>query len=286
MFLRITHAISRRQEFIADEVAARAAGAAAMMSGLRKVHAAAIAFQGYWQTEVAPVLGTGYLPPISNGFVRFMGQPRMVANLTEAVAREERDGKTDPYDTHPSLGDRLAALAAQPAGQPGDNRRAASLLTDLARWERRLLGTIVDDDWARSLKPIEWEHVAGAVYQPAWQDRVAKHAAELQDVRADAIPPSQELARRGARLTEPGEQLSADERAQRMAHLIAAGLCVKLTGQGWTVQTAPGEEIVLRREDHELRPFSEVPAVALGQTPAAHWQQRCAAMGISGLAVA
>jgi hypothetical protein len=218
--------------------------------------------------------------------MRFMGHPRVTSDLMEAVAREERDGQTDPYDTHPTLRDRIAALTALAPGLPGDRRPATLLLSDVSRWERRLLGTIVDDDWARSLKPIAWENVAGAVYHPAWQTRVAKHAAALRDVRADVIPPSQELARRGASLTEPGEQLSDDERAQRMAQLIAAGLCVMLTEKGWTLETAPGDEIVLRRDAHELRPFSEVQAVALGQTPAAQWQMRCAAMGISGLAVA
>ena len=44
MFLRVTHAVSRRQEFIADEVAANAAGAGVMASALRKVHGAALAF--------------------------------------------------------------------------------------------------------------------------------------------------------------------------------------------------------------------------------------------------
>ena len=50
LFLRVTHAISRRQEFIADEVAANAAGATAMASALRKVHGAAGAFQSYWSS--------------------------------------------------------------------------------------------------------------------------------------------------------------------------------------------------------------------------------------------
>ena len=58
LFLRVTHAVSRRQEFIADEVAANAAGAGAMASALRKVHGAAVAFQRYWRAEVSPVLNS------------------------------------------------------------------------------------------------------------------------------------------------------------------------------------------------------------------------------------
>src|SRR2546430_1534059 len=43
LFLRITHAVSRRQEYIADEVAANVVGSHAMASGLRKLNGAAFA---------------------------------------------------------------------------------------------------------------------------------------------------------------------------------------------------------------------------------------------------
>jgi len=51
LFLRVTHAVSRRQEYIADELAARVVGAAPMTSALRKVHATTPAFSAYWQSE-------------------------------------------------------------------------------------------------------------------------------------------------------------------------------------------------------------------------------------------
>jgi heat shock protein HtpX len=68
LFLRVTHAVSRNQEFVADEVAAQAAGAGVMISGLRTVHATSVAYQSYMQQELAPVLQSGYLPPVSAGF--------------------------------------------------------------------------------------------------------------------------------------------------------------------------------------------------------------------------
>ena len=118
-FLRLTQAVSRRQEFIADEIAARVAGSAAMMSALRKVHGGALAFHGYWNTEVGPVLNAGYLPPIAAGFTKFAEIESVRARIDDAVNSAEHVGQSDPYDTHPALGERIAALKGAPAGQPG-----------------------------------------------------------------------------------------------------------------------------------------------------------------------
>jgi len=106
-----------------------------------------------------------------------MSTPSVATDLADAVTREEADGSTDPYDTHPSLRDRLAALTTQTPGQLGDVRPATSLLRRLPRWERQLLGTIVDDNWARALKPIDWDKVPETVYVPAWQESVTEMSA-------------------------------------------------------------------------------------------------------------
>jgi heat shock protein HtpX len=281
LFLRLTHAVSRRQEFIADEVAARAAGAGVMISGLRKVHAAALAFQGYWQSEVAPLLGSGYVPPVSHGFSRFMTTPRVARDLDDAVKREEAEGETDPYDTHPSLRDRVAALSTQPMGEAGDVRPATVLLRRLARWERQLLGAIVDDNWARSLKAIEWEKVPEAVFIPAWREMAAKHVALLRDLRLDALPATAALAERGTALVDAGETLTVDEKAYRMSQVIAGAACLALLARGWTLVTAPGDEIAFNKSGRELRPFTDILAMAAGTLTAAEWKQRCADAGLS-----
>ena len=118
LFLRVTHAVSRRQEFIADEVAANAAGAAVMASALRKVHGAAVAFHNYWRSEVSPVLNSGYLPPLAAGFARFVQVESVSSNMATAIQTEEAEGESNPYDTHPPLRERVAALKALPQG-PG-----------------------------------------------------------------------------------------------------------------------------------------------------------------------
>ena len=58
-FMRITAAIKRRQEFAADQLAARSAGRDAYTEALRRIHAYGPSFDAYWENEVAAVLRRG-----------------------------------------------------------------------------------------------------------------------------------------------------------------------------------------------------------------------------------
>src|SRR5437868_7821156 len=52
MFMRVTQAVSRRQELTADELAARTFGAGAMIGGLRSLARGSVAWSAYWRSEV------------------------------------------------------------------------------------------------------------------------------------------------------------------------------------------------------------------------------------------
>ena len=63
--------------------------AAAIATGLRKVHGAAIAHQSYWATEVAPVVQSGHLASIAEGFSLYMRSPFVASSITALVAQAE-----------------------------------------------------------------------------------------------------------------------------------------------------------------------------------------------------
>ena len=279
MFLRVTHAISRRQEFIADEVAANAAGAAAMAAALRKTHGAAVAFDGYWKSEVGPVLNSGFLPPLAAGFARFMQTERVNTVVQRAITTEEAEGQTDPYDTHPPLRERVGALAACRQGDAGDMRPAMSLLLNATSWERRVLAALIDEQWARSLKPLAWEKVIEAVYVPMWRDAVKEHHAMLSTFTPATVPFAGALPANVAR----GEYSDADQRIVQQVGITSYALSLALHEVGWTGITYPGEEIVFTRDGHELSPFVELCDVAEGKTSPEAWSMRCAVLGIAGL---
>ena len=287
LFLRVTHAVSRRQEFIADEIAARVAGSGAMVSGLRTVHAATFAFGAYWSNDLAPVLQSGYLPPVHAGFARFLQSPGLTGVLEAIVRHEEAKGQTNLYDTHPSLRDRVAALSALPPGSAGDTRRASALLTHLSRWERAVLGAATGAEWARDLKPLDWELVGDTVYVPLWRLRVKTHGHLLKDLTIATVPTTEAaLVTLGSALFGPDEEGITDQhRLGRAWQLVIAAIALPLTTLGWTVQTLPGEEAVFRRGQEEFRPFSEVGAVMAGKATPDEWRARCVALGIAEVAL-
>jgi heat shock protein HtpX len=85
MFVRITHAVSRRQEFSADELAARTVGARPMISGLQMVHGAGLAFDPYWSQEFMSALESGYRPPLADGFASYLRSSEDAEQLVKVV---------------------------------------------------------------------------------------------------------------------------------------------------------------------------------------------------------
>jgi Zn-dependent protease with chaperone function len=187
LFLRITLAISRRQELAADMLAARVTGPLQLIDGLKAVHAAAPAFERYWQSEVVPLLSQGYRPPIAAGFERFVAASPVASVLQQHLEREVTEGEAHPYDTHPALRERIAALQALSATQAiPDHRRAICLLADVDALEVELLGSIGTP--AAVLRRLAWDDVGAAVYLPMWEQASAQYAAAFDGLTPAAFP--------------------------------------------------------------------------------------------------
>ena len=280
LFFRVTHAVSRRQEFIADELAARVVGPEAMASGLRKVGVAAVAYQGYWHSELVPVINAGYRPPVIDGFGRYAASPKISSRLQDVGRQQEAaSNETDPYDTHPSLADRVAALRRQPSKPAGDSRPATALLRNVEGCERQLFGTLSAD--LADLKPIDWTRVSDEVYLPMWRARIKQHGALLRNYTVGAPPASvKDMAQIGR-----GIMPSEDDVIQAGVgwQLIVAAFALALRPLGWTAVTLPGDEVILQRGADELRPYTELEAVITGKMSLAAWKQRCELLGIAAL---
>src|SRR6185503_704829 len=109
------------------------AGGAVAISALRKTQGAGIAFSSYWRSAVAPVLMSGYRPPLADGFARFVAVESVAVRVAAAVREVEAGPHADPFDTHPSLRERIAAISLLPQTDEGDTRTAAELLGDTHR---------------------------------------------------------------------------------------------------------------------------------------------------------
>jgi len=286
-FLRLTHDVSRQQEFIADRIAAGIAGAAAMSSALRKVTALAPTFSSYLSNELGPVLRAGFLPPITTGFDDFLRAERILALSQRTIEEAQSSSVTDELDTHPCLRDRLEALKPlrdrRSYGANGD-APASALLLDMEAQATALMRFVVGAETFGKLQPLAWDAVGDRVYAPMWTDTVKHHAKWLGQFTADTIPgdlPS--LKRAGAALVQAGaEHPDVDIRVVAASQIMGIGLAALLLEHGWRVSTAPGKPLVLVRDADVIDPFTVVKECAELAGAADQWKARCAAIGIAG----
>ena len=130
LYLLVEGALSRRQEFEADRVAARIAGRDTMRAALRETLVVARMWSFYFDAYVAMGLDHGIAPRgVLNGFSSLL-EGR--AERRERLRRAPLPEKTSLRDTHPPLAARVAALESAPErGEAlSDPRPATVLLAD------------------------------------------------------------------------------------------------------------------------------------------------------------
>ena len=285
MFLRITHAVSRRQEFVADELAARAVGSQPLIGGLRTVHGMAPAFEAYWFNECAPVLNAGFRPPLTEGFRQFVQAGRVADAIGKQLDEELKEGKTNPYDTHPPLRERIAAVEKLPPGDFGsDDPPATTLLADVPALENQLLATMVKPDAAGKLKPIDWNDVCAQVYLPQWLTLVKANTEVLSGITPESLPQfAADLKTFGKRCRDHSGEKPDDESAEGLAcGVVGAVLTVLLVNRGAKAETLPGQPILVTVGSTTVEPFAVLRSLADGKLTAAGWLRQCQDLGIQG----
>lgn len=285
LFLQITQSVSRQQEFSADALAARTVGARPLMEGLQVVHRCAPAFSAYFQHELAPIIAAGYHAPVTEGFQRFTGT-RRVATLMEVGLQEEmKKDRSDPYDSHPALGERIAALEQLPVGMVSDpDPSALSLIDNPAAIEASLLSQLYSQAAPNGFKSLPWESVGETVYLPQWQAVVTANRQVLAAVPLAQLP---HLARETAPVaqrvkTAEGGSLHPDSVEGFLGYLVGAALTVQLREAGWTMEALPGNPVELRREGLTLAPFSLMSDLKSGSRSEADWMIFLSQAGLSG----
>jgi Zn-dependent protease with chaperone function len=289
LFLRITHAISRRQEHAADALAASVVGAKPLVDGLKLVHGGAIGFAIYWREDVLPALEAGFRPPLLAGFSRFLGVPRAKELMDGAIDEALAGGESDPYDTHPPLRERIAALAGFAELAPGtqaDPRPALTLLRAGEDLERSLLMAMARDPARVSaLVPVAWDEVGERVYAKSWQGIFDRARPHLGGLLLANIPAQAEFFAGFARKLAGSEADGAPVEALASfgASQLAGALAHHLARAGWAVTALPGEPVALAKDGARIEPFTRLVGLAAGRVTLDEWRADCAAAGIATL---
>lgn len=160
LYLRASAGLSRRQERAADEAAARAVGSGVAASALRELGAIIESWRLFVDNQLVWGWDAGYLPADA-----FAGYAELRTAHTEELDRIRRNPpeRSTPYDTHPPMAERVAAIeamAAEPVVEVG-HRSAASLLLDPdAMLDAALLSGLVPQ--AREKARVDWNTLANA----------------------------------------------------------------------------------------------------------------------------
>lgn len=283
MYLRITHGISRQQEYAADELAARVAGSRPLAEGLEKIHKFAPAHAIFWQNEYLPVMGSGYYAPMLDGFSRFMEDPRVKEISVRTLAEQKANALVNPYDTHPPLGERLNAIMDSLAAGAADTSPAISLLSDPSAAEKELVDGFLKKYGARRLVPIVWEDVASAVYIEQWRNLIQERGGWLAGVTPSSLPDVvKDIRPLAVAYQQVIGQVPPGEAFQQIVSMsLGASLAVHISSRGWVLNQRPALGFIMRKNGKEVAPFGVLPRLAAGDLGSEDWLEQCNEIGIA-----
>jgi len=287
VFLRAISFVARRQEFRADELACMVAGRQALASGLRVLHGAALAWPAYWKSEMSPMLNSGFLPPITEGFAQFLASPKIADQVTSGVERALHAGRVHAYNSHPPLRDRIQAAKAMP-NQPFayEPQSAWCLLSDSEGTEQLFVQMLLPDAKRIELKRVSWNDQATRVVIPSWSSLVGQYAHLLQGIVVDELFDAlSRVPQIAPQIRDPeGMLLTPQQRIDRTRMLIAQAVGILLIQHGWRLHSLPGE-FHLERGDQKLDPFELIFKLSNGEFTKEQWQAKCLEMGIQRLSL-
>ena len=287
-FLRLTTSVSRRQEHIADELAATTVGAEPLGAALRLLHVASGRYGMYWYHDVVPLLERGLYAPIAEGVHLAIGshESRQLMEIELDAALQESE--KNPYDTHPPLGERLSNLGIdQKRKDPSSDPAAITLVSDPDARELEALLHILPPPSRSKLTKIPWADVTEKVWVPAWTETVRQERRTLIGLTPAGIPVfARNLERMYSTLIGKG---MAPDSVQRLiwkaSRTAGIAMILALRARGWEVRAEPGHEVQCCRNETQIRPLTVIPRIAKKELSDADWQAICVDAGIADLSL-
>jgi Zn-dependent protease with chaperone function len=293
LFFRVSHAVSRHQEVLADRLAAKVAGARAVAGGLRQTNAVGPAFQPYWHAAVAPLVDDGFLPPLAAGFEAFLETPWVAEKVAEQFSPTAAVPAGSPYDTHPPLPERLAALGVAPSDvERAPGPPALTLLDRLPELERglvdiayRRVGLQAEETGATlniardrpALIPVGWDEVGARVWVPRWRKTAREVRAALRTLTPAALPEA-DWAAIGRSVAAGADGIDHSKVADA---IVGAALAVLLVRAGFAVVSRPASEPLLVGPAGAVAVFGLRERLAQGQSAVQEWRSFCRQVGIA-----
>ena len=250
-FMRLSGAVSRAQEYSADALSAQHFGAEAACAALEKIHRLDPLWTAYLAHDFGPAVDKGARVPILEGFRRFCELPVKRHAAQETIASVE-NRTPSPYDTHPSLKERLFALAPKAKPQPYALDQCLHLLggepAAESAWYRRF-----DAD---QLTETNWEEFGEKVLRPQLEKRFTDTLmAPERMALTELVTMARELDAWWGKLRPDSVSfLSTEAKRRYVLQIFEDWIIVGLCHHGFTPQVRPGESLVLVRDQVSVQP--------------------------------
>ena len=292
LYLRITEAVSRRQEYSADALAARLVSREAIARALLALARYDRSWGEYLEADVAPLLSAKRRPPITSGWQTYLNSPEV---RDELARKEEREGEratkrrisAGPYDTHPSNPDRLRALGyvdgRVPESVQTSERPSALEIEGIDALELDLIELMTENPGVRGYPAIGWDRVIPELTEPQWREALTRYGAGIRGTVVEHLPARNEDLTELGRKLNPRDAKDPAGAQQRAASVLIAALAVGLRRRGFALDSRPGTPLRAQRGDETVDVEDVVRGVAAGRITPSDWADRCRALGIEGL---
>ncbi len=304
LFMRMTNAVSRQAEFDADAISARVASPAAAGRALVRLAALQSVVRDYLDDDLAPLVDAGRLPPVSKGLTELVRGAELAPALDEVVSADPDELEPDPYDSHPTVRQRLEAL-----GEPVDRtippipeQPASALLHGVRELEWQVIAHVTDLK-REDFEAVGWEQ-AGEVLVPGQRaladelgamvvsDETVGDAGQMASEfngKPGGDLPREIWAKRKAVRARVGESDTPvpDRRIDLLVvHVLAAMVIVAAADAGARVTALPGQPIRVWARGHSVDPHPDLAELASGTEPVGRWRELIAAMGLTDVPLA
>lgn len=268
LFLRLTQKVSRQQEFTADALAAQTMGPQAIASALKVIHSQSPFFQVYWENEYAPVLQRGYQPPMSEGYRDFLAVPEIRSKIDEVLQQAMSQSKSDPYDSHPALQERLLSIAAESGpGMPSIDPPAVQMLRDVPNLEREMIGHMATAIGVSAPERISWQEwidkSGESMLVPAYQSTLKHVAGEFRGRTLWELTELFGNEQLRSSLIQPQilQQLDPSSISFAASYNLGMFIMLALRKKGWKLVSPVGAKPYAYRDGRKVDPLEWTAAV-------------------------
>ncbi len=276
----------------ADATVADAVGADAFTDDLMTFAPLGDAFDVFMNQWYLPALQSGYAPPLTDGFRRFVAQPAVATSVAEMVPRVIRDDASHESRQYLPLYRRITALDTPrsareiPVGLWTDEP-TVDLLPDLDLIESTLIEDLYLLDEVRPT-PLAWEDLIERVWAPQWHAALVPFRSKLcwfvvEDLVYLAKDPVFLASLLGA---DDTTVLPTQTTRSGADNVLGCLLAVALVQAGVRVTVEPGGEVIAIAGERELDVFAVTGALGRRTITAVGWRRRCAEMDIARVRVA